>query len=148
MCRHLLEPGGIVTAAAGADAILLIVSALDQPTLKALHDTARAWGLDALVEVHDAAELARAVEAGATIIGVNSRNLRTLEVSVDLLDELGPAIPDDVVAVAESGLRTSADLTRLHEAGYDAFLIGERFMADASPGQALRTLVAGTETDA
>jgi indole-3-glycerol phosphate synthase len=133
-------------AAAGADAVLLIVSALDQESLMSLHDTARAWGLDALVEVHDADELARALDAGATIVGVNSRNLRTLEVSVDLLDELGPKMPEGVLAVAESGLRTAADLSRLRAAGYDAFLIGERFMADPEPGQAVRALIAGAET--
>lgn len=135
-------------AAAGADAVLLIVSALDASALRGLSDAARAWGLDALVEVHDRGELASALDAGATTVGVNSRNLRTLEVSVDLLEEIGPDIPSDVIAVAESGLRTADDLRRLGEVRYDAFLIGERFVTAPEPGQALAALLRATEESA
>jgi indole-3-glycerol phosphate synthase len=132
-------------AAAGADAVLLIVAALDDEPLRDLGTYARECGLDALVEVHDARELDRALEAGADIVGVNSRNLRTLAVSTDLLEELGARIPRDVIAVAESGLRTPDDLRRLRAVRYDAFLIGERFMTTPDPGAALAELKAQAE---
>jgi indole-3-glycerol phosphate synthase len=127
--------------AAGADAVLLIVAALDDVSLASLLAEARAAGLDALVEVHDRAELERALRAGARFVGVNSRNLKTLEVSLSTALELGPAIPENVLAVAESGIRTSADVRSLAAAGYDAFLVGERLMAARDPGQALRELL-------
>ena len=128
-------------AAAGADAVLLIVASLDQAELRALSQEARRLNLDALVEVHDRRELDRALDAGATIVGVNSRNLRTLEVSLDVFDRLAGHIPDGVVAVAESGLRTADDLRRLSTLRYDAFLIGERFMTMPDPGAALAGLL-------
>lgn len=129
--------------AAGADAVLLIVAALAQDELTRLIAQSRALGLAALVEVHDRAELERALSAGALIVGVNSRNLKTLDVSIAVFDELAPLVPEGVVAVAESGLRSGADVARLRELRYDAFLIGERFMADADPGAALESLFAG-----
>ena len=127
--------------AAGADAILLIVAALDQVTLTRLQ--ARAWdlGLAALVEVHDEEELARAIDAGARVIGVNNRNLRTLQVDVSASHRLAAKIPTGVIAVSESGLRSRDDLDRLAEAGYRAFLIGERFMVDPDPAQAIGDLI-------
>jgi indole-3-glycerol phosphate synthase len=133
--------------AAGADAVLLIVAALEDRALRALLASAAALGLAALVEVHDRHELDRAAEAGASVIGVNSRNLRTLEVSTTVFDDLAPVMPRGVTAVAESGLKTAADLVRLRGAGYHAFLIGERFMTDADPGAGLRALLskAGAE---
>jgi indole-3-glycerol phosphate synthase len=127
--------------AAGADAVLLIVAALRPIELKVLHDHALQLGLDVLVEVHDATELAIAVDAGARVVGVNNRNLRTLEVDVNASDALIAAMPASVVAVSESGLKTSADLIRLRERGYHAFLIGERFMTVAQPGAALEELL-------
>jgi indole-3-glycerol phosphate synthase len=132
----------VEAAAAGADAVLLIVAALADDQLGALAHRARECGLDTLVEVHDRGELDRAIQAGADVIGVNSRNLRTLEVSRLVLDELGPAIPPGVIAVAESGLKTPGDLQRLRAVRYDAFLIGERFMAADDPGAALAELKA------
>ncbi len=126
---------------AGADAVLLIVAALRPAELKILHDHARRYGLDVLVEVHDARELAIAVDVGARIIGVNNRSLRTLEVDVHASDELIAGMPAEVIAVSESGLRTSEDLVRLRNLGYRAFLIGERFMAAADPGSALESLL-------
>jgi indole-3-glycerol phosphate synthase len=130
------------SAAAGADALLLIVAALDDATLvRLLAETAEA-GLQALVEVHDGAELQRALAADARIIGVNNRNLRTLEVSLDVSLAMVGDIPEDVVAVAESGLRTGGDLARLARAGYDAFLIGESLMSTGDPGAALDSLLA------
>jgi indole-3-glycerol phosphate synthase len=128
--------------AAGADAVLLIVAALSATELKALHDRATEVGLDVLVEVHDAGELRRAVDAGARIVGVNNRNLRTLSVDIHASEALIARMPAGVIAVSESGLRTADDLARLHQLGYRAFLIGERFMSAADPGAALRELVA------
>lgn len=124
----------------GADAILLIVAALDDGMLARLLDASRRRGLAALVEVHDSNELARAVEAGAEVIGVNSRNLRTLSVDQDVLDRVVADIPSLVVKVAESGITSAEDIARLSRAGYDAFLVGERLIARPDPGAALREL--------
>jgi indole-3-glycerol phosphate synthase len=135
----------VEAAAAGADAVLLIVAALDPAGLTRLLALARSLGLAALVEVHDAREIDCAADAGADVVGVNSRNLRTLQVDRAVLDELAPALPSGAVAVAESGLRTSEDLRRLALRRYDAFLIGERFMSEPDPGAALASLRAGVE---
>jgi indole-3-glycerol phosphate synthase len=139
--------------AAGADAVLLIVAAFDSPGpgvkgpgLADLVSHARALDLDALVEVHDESELERAVEAGADIIGVNNRNLRTLEVTLDVTRRLAPRIPSGIVKVAESGLKTADDITTLATIGYDAFLVGERLMTAADPGAALAGLVGRVKT--
>ena len=129
--------------AAGASAVLLIVAALTPGELRTLSQQARTWGLDVLVEVHSADELAVAVDADARIVGVNNRNLRTLEVDVKASETLIARMPKGVVAVSESGLRTSEDLIRLRGLGYHAFLVGERFMTTANPGAALRELMAG-----
>jgi indole-3-glycerol phosphate synthase len=138
----IVDPFQIVEAqAAGADAILLIVAGLDDRALAGLHQTAVDRGLAVLVEVHSREELLRALEAGASIVGVNSRNLKTLDVDLGLHEVLIDEIPDAAIAVAESGLRTAADLHRLRTAGYDAFLVGERLMAAANPGEALTTLL-------
>ena len=128
--------------AAGADAVLLIVAALDAGDLRRLSDEAATWGLAALVEVHSDQELDRALTAGASIIGVNNRNLRTLEVDVDLSQRIAARFPSSVVAVSESGLKTPADLARLGALGYRAFLMGERFMTAPDPGAALARLLA------
>jgi indole-3-glycerol phosphate synthase len=126
--------------ACGADAVLLIVGALTPAILAERLADARDWGVGALVEIHDAEELAIAVDAGAEIIGVNSRNLRTLAVEPDLHERLAAKIPKGTLAVAESGLRDASDIARLAKAGYQAFLVGERLIAEADPGAALRTL--------
>lgn len=134
--------------AAGADAVLLIVAALDAAALAARMATVEAQQLAALVEVHDRRELERALEAGASMVGVNSRNLKTLEVNGAVFEELAPHIPDGVVAVAESGVKSGAYMRRLREARYDAFLIGERLMVEPDPGVALRALrVAAGDAD-
>jgi indole-3-glycerol phosphate synthase len=127
--------------AAGADAVLLIVSALDPRELAVLHETAAGLGLDVLVEVHSAEELSVAVGAGAGIVGVNNRNLRTLDVDVRASEQLATRIPPGVVRVSESGLKTPDDLRRLRQLGYDAFLIGERFMTRHDPGSELKALL-------
>lgn len=127
-------------AALGADAVLLIVAALADQELARLLALAGSLGLAALVEVHDADELRRAADAGSQVIGVNSRNLRTLTVDLNVLDELGPLMPQGVVAVAESGIRSGDDLRRLSGAGYHAFLVGERLIVQPDPGAALKEL--------
>jgi indole-3-glycerol phosphate synthase len=127
--------------AAGADAVLLIVAALTPQALQRLHRTAVEAGLDVLVEVHELGELSIALDAGASMVGVNNRNLRTLRVDASVCVEMVEQIPDAVVAVAESGLKTSDDLRRLRDGGYDAFLVGERFMTVDDPGSALRELL-------
>jgi indole-3-glycerol phosphate synthase len=129
----------------GADAILLIVAALDQIDLVRLQSRAWDLGLAALVEVHDDAELTRAIDSGARLIGVNNRNLRTLQVDIDGSYRLAARIPKGVVAISESGLSSCADLERLAAAGYRAFLIGERFMTDPDPVRAIKELIMGSE---
>jgi indole-3-glycerol phosphate synthase len=126
--------------AAGADAILLIVAALSDADLRALIESAGAAGMAALVEVHDRVELDRALAAGASVIGVNSRDLRTLQVDISVFDHLSTCLPRGTTAVAESGLRSPDDLGRLHALRYDAFLIGERLMTEPDPGTALASL--------
>ena len=130
--------------AAGADAVLLIVAALDDDALQRLLTEATALGLAVLVEVHSQAELSRAVALGGTIVGVNNRNLRTLAVDLNASRELIGQMPDPVVGVAESGLRTSDDLVGLGRAGYRAFLIGETLMSTPDPGETLGRLIADT----
>jgi indole-3-glycerol phosphate synthase len=127
-------------AALGADAVLLIAGALADAPLRRLHGLATALGLAALVEVHDEDELDRGLAAGARLIGVNSRNLRTLLVDLGVVERIAEAIPDDVIAVAESGIRSGDDLRRFTTLGYDAFLVGERLITQPDPGAALRAL--------
>ncbi|MCM3880729.1 MAG: indole-3-glycerol phosphate synthase TrpC [Vicinamibacterales bacterium] len=138
----IVDPYQILEArAAGADAVLLIVSALTPERLKNLHRVAVDAGLGVLVEVHEPAELPIALDAGASIVGVNNRNLRTLQVDPGVSGEIAEQIPDAIIAVAESGLRTADDLRRLRGVGYDAFLVGERFMTASDPGAALKELL-------
>jgi indole-3-glycerol phosphate synthase len=126
--------------ACGADAVLLIVGALDDRALARLLASATGAGLAALVEVHDRDELARALAAGADLIGVNSRNLRTLTVDPAVLETVAAGLPAGVTAVAESGIRSADDIDRLSAIGYHAFLVGERLMVEENPGTALNTL--------
>jgi indole-3-glycerol phosphate synthase len=124
-----------------ADAILLIVAALTDTELRALRQTARDLQLDVLCEVHDAAELDRALALECECIGVNSRDLRTFEVSLDRACELAAHLPPHAVKVAESGIHTAADMQQLQAAGYEAFLIGESLMRQPHPGVALTQLL-------
>ena len=126
---------------AGADAVLLIAAVLDDRELVELGRVAAELGLDALVEVHDAGELERALKSGSGLVGVNNRDLRTLEVRLETALELAPLIPDEVVAIAESGIKSGRDIHRLRAAGYDAFLIGEQLMQSKDPGRALEELL-------
>jgi indole-3-glycerol phosphate synthase len=128
----------------GADAILLIVAALTDAELRRLRDAAKAHGLDVLCEVHDEEELERALVLDCECVGVNSRDLRTFEVSLDRACELAATLPKSAVRVAESGIHTAADMQRLRAAGYDAFLIGELLMRQSHPGGALAHLLRET----
>jgi indole-3-glycerol phosphate synthase len=127
-------------AALGADAVLLIVGALEDAALARLLATAHELGLAALVEVYDLEELRRALDAGARIVGVNSRNLRTLEVDAAVLEAVASELPRTAVSVAESGIRSRQDIDRLVGLGYDAFLVGERLITQPDPGLALTEL--------
>ena len=128
--------------AAGADAVLLIVAILRDDDLRSMLDLCKHLRIAALVEVHTEEELERAIDAGAQIIGVNNRNLKTLEVNLETSFKLRAKMPRGCLAVSESGIKTAADLQRLREAGFDAVLIGERFMTQPDPGGALRQLLA------
>ena len=127
-------------ASHGADAVLLIAAALDESELHRLRQLAESLGLASLVEVHTREELDCALGAGAEIIGVNSRNLRTLAVDLEVTAALAAAIPDGVISVAESGITTGDDLRRFSRLGFDAFLVGERLITQPDPGAALEAL--------
>lgn len=130
------------SAEGGADALLLIVAALEDRALRHLIERASSLGLAALVEVHTDGELERALDAGARIVGVNNRNLKTLEVDLETSYRLRSRIPSSCLTVSESGIRNGADLRKLSEAGYHAALIGEHFMRARDPGEALAGLLA------
>ncbi len=134
---HVVE-----AAAHGADAILLIVAILDEAQLRDYRELAASFGLAALVEAHDAAEVDLAVKSGAEIIGINNRDLRTFHVSLDTSVELAPRIPAGVTKVSESGIFHAADVRQLMAAGFDAFLVGEHLVKSGDATRALRELVA------
>ena len=129
--------------AAGADAALLIVGAFDAPltSIRALLTSAHDVGLDCLVEVHDEGELDVALEAGADVIGVNNRNLKTFEVSLDVTERLAPRIPQGTVLVSESGITTRADAQRVRRAGASAILVGSAIVSASDPAAKVRELV-------
>jgi len=135
------------TRAAGADAFLLIVAILDDVALRELLELGRKLKMEALVEVHSREELTRAIDAGARIIGVNNRDLRTFEVNLETSLELVNSIPDACVAVSESGIREYAHLKTLRAAGFDAFLVGEHLMTMPEPAAGLRDLLAGAAAE-
>ena len=126
--------------ALGADCILLIVAALGDAALAELSNLAMDLGMDVLVEVHDLDELERALQVAAPLVGVNNRNLRSFEVSLDTTLELRAAVPPDRILVTESGIATREDVARMRAAGVDAFLVGESFMRAPEPGEELRRL--------
>lgn len=128
--------------AAGADAVLLIVAALDEPRLRELHDAALSLGLEVLTEVHDEHELEVALGIGAAIVGVNNRNLRTFVTDLATSERVVRLVPPGTILVAESGLRDGADLARLARSGIGAFLVGEAFMTAPEPGAALAAMLA------
>ena len=126
----------------GADMVLLIVAALEQNALVSLCERIESLGMAALVEVHDEEEASRAIDAGARVIGVNARNLRTLDVDRDTFARVAPLLPDSVVKVAESGVRDAHDLITYAAAGADAVLVGEGLVRQDDPRQAVADLVA------
>jgi indole-3-glycerol phosphate synthase len=132
----------IEARAAGADAVLLIAAALSQDRLIELLAAAHAWGMDALVEVHSAHEARRALAAGANLIGINHRDLSSFAIDMSLSARLAAEIPDGVVLVGESGIRSAEDVRALGQAGADAVLVGERLMRAPSQGAALAELLA------
>jgi indole-3-glycerol phosphate synthase len=134
--------------AAGADAFLLIVAILENALLHDLLALGRSIHMEPLVEVHSRSELDRALSVGARIIGVNNRDLRDFTVRIETSFDLIGAIPEDCIAVSESGLRSHDDLARLRRAGFDAFLIGERLMDSADPAAPLRILLGSAEDSA
>ncbi len=137
----IIDPYQVMEARAiGADCILLIVAALDDQQLADLSEAARAEGMDVLVEVHDRAELERALKLDLELIGINNRNLRTFETSLETTIDLLPLIPDDCMVVTESGIHSSVDVALMRDHDVHAFLVGEAFMRADDPGQALADL--------
>lgn len=138
----MLDTYQVVEARAwGADCILVIMAEVDDQTAADLVSAARDWGMDTLVEVHDDAELDRALKLDARLIGINNRNLKTFEVDLATTEQLAPRIPRDRTIIAESGITTSADIARLESAGVGAFLVGESLMRQADVEIATRKLL-------
>ena len=133
------------SVAAGADALLLIVAALPDKELRGLIGLCELLRIHALVEVHTSEELERALAAGARIVGVNNRNLKTMEMSLETSFRLRDSIPSRCIAVSESGIKTAADLQRLGDAGFHAVLIGEHLMASEDPGETLAAMLGAVE---
>ncbi|MFN8084774.1 MAG: indole-3-glycerol phosphate synthase TrpC [Dermatophilaceae bacterium] len=143
----VVDPYQVVEARAhGADLVLLIVAALDQPTLTGLLAQVHGLGMTALVEVHDAEEARRAMDAGARVVGVNTRNLKTLDVDRSTFARVRPVLGDEVVGVAESGVRDVADVRAYVEAGARAVLVGEALVTDGDPRGAVARFVAAAVT--
>ena len=126
--------------ALGADCVLLIVAILDDAQLKSFHELAKDLGLSVLVEVHDEEEMHRALRIGPDILGVNNRNLKTFDVSLDTTLRLKTEVSDDLPIITESGIHQAADVQRMHGEGIYGFLVGEAFMRQPNPGEALRSI--------
>jgi indole-3-glycerol phosphate synthase len=124
----------------GADCILLIVAALEQPVLQDLLNVAKESGMDVLIEVHDESEMERALRLDHGLIGVNNRNLNTFETSLETSERLKKMLVDDQLLVTESGIRTPGDVSRMLESGISTFLVGEAFMREPDPGVALKRM--------
>jgi indole-3-glycerol phosphate synthase len=139
----ILDPYQVIEARAmGADCILLIMAALSDTEAMALESIARGWGLDVLVEVHDRAELERALELKTRLIGINNRNLKTLKTDIATTELLAALVPQERLVISESGLASPADLARMHRAGVACFLIGEALMRQADVVAATARLLA------
>jgi indole-3-glycerol phosphate synthase len=127
----------------GADAILVIMAAVDDWRAADLYSTASGWGMDVLVEVHDEAEMARALKIPSPLVGINNRNLATFETTLETTERLAPKAGPERLVVAESGIFTPADVARVKAAGARAILVGESLMRQADPGEAARALLEG-----
>jgi indole-3-glycerol phosphate synthase len=134
--------------ALGADCILIIMAAVDDATAEALTQAARAWGMDVLAEVHDEAELRRALKLDTKLIGINNRDLKTFATTLTTTERLAPLVPSDRVVIAESGIFTHDDLGRLAACGVHAFLVGESLMRQADVAAATRALLTGSKAKA
>ncbi|MGH9492972.1 MAG: indole-3-glycerol phosphate synthase TrpC, partial [Terriglobales bacterium] len=142
----VIDPSQLEEArAAGAAGVLLIVAALAPGQLGPLMARSHELGLDVLCEIHDNRELEVAMAAGCDLIGVNSRDLETLQVNLETALRLGPRIPSQILRVAESGIQSAEDIRKLRDVGYQAFLVGESLMRAESPGEALKKLLAGAK---
>ena len=130
--------------ALGADCILIIMAAVDDVVAGTLSAYARAWGMDAIAEVHDKAELDRALKLDCRLIGINNRDLKTFDTALETTEKLAPRVPHDRLVIAESGIGANADLERLAKAGVRAFLVGESLMRQADVAAATRALL-GTQ---
>ncbi|MCA1959374.1 MAG: indole-3-glycerol phosphate synthase TrpC [Desulfomonile sp.] len=140
----LTDPYQVVEArAAGADSFLLIAALLDAGSLRSLIDLGRTWGMEPLVEVHDERELAVALECGAEVVGINNRDLNTLHVDLGVTLRLAPHVPENRIVISESGIKISADIVRLKDAGVRGFLIGESLVTAVDPKTKLKDLVNG-----
>lgn len=140
--EFMIDPYQIIEAKAiGADAILLIAACLTPNHLKEMAQTAQQYGLEVLLEVHNQAELESHLNKYVSVVGVNNRNLKTFDVSIDTSLKLANLIPDEFVKISESGLRSSEEIVKLHKAGYQGFLIGESFMKSADPGKSCKELL-------
>jgi indole-3-glycerol phosphate synthase len=138
----MFDPYQVVEARSlGADCILVIMAAVDDAAARGLMDAARRWGMDVLVEVHDEAELARALALRPALIGINNRNLKTFETTLAVTERLAPLVPPEILVVAESGIGSNADLKRLAQSGVRCFLVGESLMRRSDVASATRELL-------